>query len=358
MLDGFRGIAALVVLAFHTAQSHGIKGFPFGALAVDFFFLLSGFILAHAYERKLAAGLGNARYLAIRLIRIYPLALAGMLLGLAITLARVILMGDIGVPEFLSVALSSILMLPSFALPQYETAFPANLALWSIFFELVASAAYLVVARQRSNRALVLLMALAAAALVWSAATLESMQHGMNREFLHVGLFRATFGLFAGVLIFRLHPARAIHGNGVALGLLAAFAAVLLVRGEKDAAVDLAIVMLFFPAVLVLGTRTAVSGRFAAFCRAIGILSFPLYAVHIPVLRASAELQRRLALTDPAPFMVLEAVASIALALLLHRLYDVPVRRFLLGRLEGLRPDGATAPDARNPAPGVRRSGA
>src|SRR5580693_5691081 len=83
-LDGLRGVAALDVMAFH-----GTFGTTFhqyvsrGYLAVDFFFVLSGYVIARAYEARLEAGWSKREFFRIRAIRLYPMIVIGMALGLA-----------------------------------------------------------------------------------------------------------------------------------------------------------------------------------------------------------------------------------------------------------------------------------
>ncbi|TIW52974.1 MAG: acyltransferase, partial [Mesorhizobium sp.] len=78
-LDALRGVAAISVMLYHFSPfiADG-KVLPSSYLAVDLFFLLSGFVIAHAYDRKIESGMGFGTF---RLIRLYPLYLAGTLLG-------------------------------------------------------------------------------------------------------------------------------------------------------------------------------------------------------------------------------------------------------------------------------------
>lgn len=69
-LDAIRGIAAIFVVTRHTGEYFG--GYPFfnSFLAVDIFFLLSGFVIAHAYGKKLLSNtISNTDFFKIRLIR-------------------------------------------------------------------------------------------------------------------------------------------------------------------------------------------------------------------------------------------------------------------------------------------------
>jgi len=80
-LDGLRGVAALSVVAAHVYFLFGYA-FPSIDLAVDFFFALSGFVLAHAYGERLRGGMGAGRFMLLRLIRLYPLYILGTTIGL------------------------------------------------------------------------------------------------------------------------------------------------------------------------------------------------------------------------------------------------------------------------------------
>lgn len=85
VLDGLRGIAALAVVIFHFMEwiypdfTENFIGHGF--LAVDFFFCLSGFVIAYAYDNRLTK-MGVKSFFTSRLIRLHPLVIAGTLLGL------------------------------------------------------------------------------------------------------------------------------------------------------------------------------------------------------------------------------------------------------------------------------------
>jgi peptidoglycan/LPS O-acetylase OafA/YrhL len=97
ILDALRGVAAAAVvtvhapLFFHSVATPGsvpdasghapMTGPLFEAyLAVDFFFLLSGFVLAHAYGEKLNDGMTSCQFMRCRLIRLYPLYLLALVI--------------------------------------------------------------------------------------------------------------------------------------------------------------------------------------------------------------------------------------------------------------------------------------
>src|SRR5579864_4395262 len=91
LLDGLRGIAALAVLSLHIVQLMDAPVLlPHAHLSVDFFFILSGFVVANAYEKKLLHSMTFTRFVKIRLVRLYPMIFAGGLLGTLVLLTRLL----------------------------------------------------------------------------------------------------------------------------------------------------------------------------------------------------------------------------------------------------------------------------
>ena len=89
-LDGLRGVAAVSVALMHLQQTARFKAavpMP-SALAVDFFFMLSGFVLAYAYFDRLDRGMPWCTFMRARVIRLYPLIPIGVLLGAGISLLK------------------------------------------------------------------------------------------------------------------------------------------------------------------------------------------------------------------------------------------------------------------------------
>jgi peptidoglycan/LPS O-acetylase OafA/YrhL len=80
-MDGIRGIAAILVALFHfraTFLHYDNNVIGDGYLAVDLFFVLSGFVLAHAYEHRFARGMTTFEFMRARVIRLYPLYFVGL----------------------------------------------------------------------------------------------------------------------------------------------------------------------------------------------------------------------------------------------------------------------------------------
>ncbi|TXN04312.1 acyltransferase family protein [Methylobacterium sp. WL103] len=170
LLDGLRGVAAILVVVRHAPNLFGLQpGAVETHLAVDLFFVLSGFVLAHAYAARVRDGLPARAFLRIRVIRLYPL----YALGLALTVAVALLSFAVGQgPGFSPSAMAlstlcSALMLPT--PPAVSTLpaaiFPLNFPSWSIFFELIANMAFFYGLSALSARRLAAFVALAFAGL-------------------------------------------------------------------------------------------------------------------------------------------------------------------------------------------------
>ena len=72
ILDGLRGIAALLVIVYHVFECFDWTPVPHGYLAVDFFFVLSGFVIGYAYDSRWNEGLTVGQFFKRRLIRLHP----------------------------------------------------------------------------------------------------------------------------------------------------------------------------------------------------------------------------------------------------------------------------------------------
>ena len=134
---------------------------PHGALAVDFFFALSGFVIAYSYGARLADNaLSFGQFVKLRLIRLYPLLFFGTLLGFAVFATRLYANkeGFLLVPGLASL-LFGLFVLPSpflerYHVPGLETGWPLNPPCWSLFFEITANVVYGAIARYANCRTL------------------------------------------------------------------------------------------------------------------------------------------------------------------------------------------------------------
>jgi peptidoglycan/LPS O-acetylase OafA/YrhL len=358
-LDALRGVAALAVVLFHVCIPLGVIAAPNGYLAVDFFFLLSGYVLAHAYAARLRPGRA-AWFFRVRLARLYPVALLGVLMGVGGAAIRYApwLHGS-GAVEFAATAAANLLILPlgRLSYAQDHPLFAFNAPVWSLFWELAVNAVYGAVAPILDGRVLTALVALAGLAVAVIGLRHGSLQAGAEAASFGAGAARVGYSFFCGVALNRLLKPRPDHAHPGPLLAAALLAAVLLSPMVIDSRIyDPVMVLLAFPVVLLLALRGEPRGATRRLALFVGDVSYPLYATHFPIMQLFLHFvgpQRpagaTLALVIAAELATIAAVAVIALAL-----YDRPLRAWLRRRyggaaqpMRGLAKPGVTRPGAR-----------
>ena len=198
-LDGMRGVAAVMVVGHHARDIFG-PFFAGGWLAVDLFFCLSGFVIAHAYGSKLNDGtLRFTSFMWIRIVRLYPLFLLSIVFSVALMMASAI--GGNGTMDRATSIPPSIFFLPT---PFAGTLYPLNLPAWSLFMELFINAVAASCWQWLTNRNLTIVVFLSGFLLIILMIKLGSVGGGGSWNDLHLGVVRVTFSFFAGVGIFRI----------------------------------------------------------------------------------------------------------------------------------------------------------
>lgn len=340
-LDAIRGVAAISVMLYHFSPFLAAgKVLPSSYLAVDLFFLLSGFVIAHAYDRKIENGMGFGTFLAIRLIRLYPLYLAGTLLGFfyLIVKNRLIPAEYMPISEIGTMLTTGMFFIPLVS-DAYHTIFPLNPASWSLFFELIVNIAYVAVFFLLTKRVLSVLIAVSLVLLVIASIVAGTLDLGMTGSTIISGLPRVCFSFFLGVLL-----CRSMTRYQSGLGFLrrgwwveGAIALTLVVfaiapAGGARVAYDLACVVLVFPALVVVGTIAPTAPRLSGLYGWLGRISYPIYIIHTPLLMIIAGAGKAAAI-DPFAhhpwFGIVMAVSVIVIADIATRVYDEPLRRFL-----------------------------
>lgn len=288
LLDGMRGLAAIGVVLFHAAPTGWGTTFSRGYLFVDLFFLLSGFVLARAFEPRFAGGLGARRFLAMRLRRFAPMVAVGALLGLALALAR-------GTPS--GVALTAfVLALAMVPLPVGGVMFPLNPPQWSLLLELVANAAHARWLHRLSGKALAAIAAICALGMTALMAPAGHGDLGSKFTDLPAGLLRAGWSYGLGIVLAR--SGKQLAGSWLArvgamradwrLALIAPLALVLALPHAPLPVWlgDVLAITCGFPLLFLFATTARPAPSSARAMAALGALSFPLYAVHFPILLA------------------------------------------------------------------------
>ena len=198
-LDAMRGVAALAVVIRHFTAANGGVVAQFSYLAVDVFFVLSGFVLSLSYREQFDSGMTPVEFLKRRVIRLYPLYFAGIVLGLAIELAHGFLSGAVNLGTFAALASTSLLMLPSPTWTVWAALFPAMVPGWSLFFELyVASGLFALVRGRLAPWLLVAVVVCSGALLIVAAARSGSLDLGSTWPTFLGGFPRVCFSFFTG----------------------------------------------------------------------------------------------------------------------------------------------------------------
>jgi peptidoglycan/LPS O-acetylase OafA/YrhL len=359
-IDGLRGIAALLVVCRHIVPLHGNRlNFPSSYLAVELFFLFSGFVIAHAYDKRFDAGMSFWDFFKARLIRLYPLYFLGFAIAV-LTVPGARLVGIKTWPLDPRVIVPNLFMLPTYIVFAGGVLFPFNNPSWTLFFELLANFAYCLLYKVLTTGRLALLVILTAALLLFACFHFHSLDIGYNRVHFIGGFARVAFSFFAGVAVYRFQLARPCPIR-IRPWLLLAGATALLVqavpRGLERELYDAGCAVVVFPLFAYLATAVEPGPVGARMFTLGGGASYALYLIHAPlggVLNQFFTLYGR-----PKGTIVLGvtfiAVVSV-LAVLAERFYDRPVRRWLTG-LTSKRPQKSERTPASAPgAPEASRS--
>jgi peptidoglycan/LPS O-acetylase OafA/YrhL len=329
-LDGLRGVAALAVFGDHFEYFSKLPlGLGHAGSAVDFFFILSGFVIGRTYEARMGAGLSWRPYMALRIKRLYPVMLAAVVLGAAVAVGR-------GEPLYPAMALQ-VLLLPVFWGPPIfgGELFPLNGPQWSLFFELFANALHAAAFSWLTDRRLAVVVGLAALLLTATAFYFGGLNGGWTRYNFWGGPPRAIFGFSAGLMIFRLQ-ARGVVAPRVPYALVVAGLILCLTRpfvpyGDFPA-LDLSIALVALPALVFLAVRSPVQGRVATWATWAGALSYPLYAIHMPLLRAWEGMFGGLPDDYTRLGWIVALPVLLGMAFLFERNFDTPIRRWMQAR--------------------------
>jgi|CXWL01.1.fsa_nt_gi peptidoglycan/LPS O-acetylase OafA/YrhL len=339
-LDGMRGLAALAIITDHVDSPFFNAALPGRYLAVDFFFVLSGFVLSHVYGRRLADGLSALAFMRARFIRLYPLYLVGLLAGAALTAILVLKgwndasWGDIAAATALGLVMAPT---PEAISPSIYNIYPFDGPAWSLFFELIANLAFGLVFLRLTKSVLAGILVLGAVGVGWVGLHFGELAGGFNADNFIAGFPRVTFGFFAGVLVHRLylkHPAPALPPLAAFAALLAVFAVP--AQGAWRALFDVLAALLIFPVLVAVCADSSPRGALARAASALGALSYGVYILHVPVRDWLRTVLAVLApgVELPGIAMVASVAAlTVAAAALLHVVYDEPVRRWLSRRL-------------------------
>ncbi|WP_431324339.1 acyltransferase family protein [Rhizobium sp. YTU87027] len=329
-LDELRGVAALSVAVLHAAQIFPFPLLSSADIAVDFFFCLSGFVLANAYDEKLRSGqmTGGELFLK-RVIRLYPMIVIGVVLGIIASLVSSAPY-SLAIHDMPLLTFGGLLLLPTGLIRNLE-AFALNNPLWSLSFELAANTIYGFVPGGRKlfrDAAFLGLLAVALCTVIYTRGSISGAGFSSWSGFF-AGFPRVGFSFFAGVLIYRWNLFSRLKAVGPKLPLILlamVFFAPLPPDWELRGWYDLVSITVVIPAVVTLAAAVP-EGEARAIGIQLGRLSYPFYAIHQPLIRLAAEFQRATNGMIPLPLIVmLTLFGALGLSHLLLERFDKPVR--------------------------------
>lgn len=360
LLDGLRGVAAMLVVWYHVFEGFQFAGnkpvidfINHGYLAVDFFFMLSGFVIGYAYDDRWGKSLTMSGFFRRRLIRLHPMVMLGALIGAVSFLLTGMERWD-GTHSTLLLTLIALvcswLMIPALPGMQRDVRgngemFPLNGPCWSLFFEYIGNILYAIIIRRLSTRALAWLTALLCCALTWFAVTNQSgygsigVGWTLDTTNLLGGTLRMLCPFTIGMLMSRVFkPIKNVRGAFLicTIILLVLFHVPFIDGGTPmslNGIFEAACIICIFPIIVWLGASgTTTDNTSRRICRFLGDISFPLYIVHYPLMYAfymwliKTELYT---FSETWPIAISTIACSVCIAWLSLRFYDEPVRKWL-----------------------------
>lgn len=365
LLDGLRGVAALLVVIYHIFEGFAFAGsmngvgsglistFNHGHIAVDFFFLLSGFVISYAYDdrwNRMTVG----EFCKRRIIRLHPMLIMGAILGALSFIASGYMRWDGTTTPFAWVMvamLCMIFMIPAVPGVKYDVRgygemFSLNGPAWSLFFEYVGSIIYALVLRRLTTKVIavlaVVLGVLHAYFFVGDISQYNSVGVGWTIDVINFcgGLIRILFPFTIGMLLARTVKPRKVKGAFWISSLLLVISFAVPYLGDNkgisvNSLYEVLCIAILFPAIIWLSVGGRSGDNTKKISSFLGKISYPLYIGHYPIMYLFYMWLIRnkcygLGDTLFAPMLVV--ILSVLLAYGLLKFYDEPVRKWLTNR--------------------------
>ena len=385
ILDGLRGVAATLVVAYHLLETYYGGGpdqpINHGYLAVDFFFVLSGFVIGYAYDDRWEPhpltpspkGGGGRHYMTTwaffkrRLIRLHPMVIFGTLFG-----ALMFYFGSCsefplinGTPWWMVVLVMlwcfTMIPLPaSMDIRGWAETNPLTGPAWSLQWEYLANILYALVFRHLSKVALGICVLFFAAMTIVLCFDIDILGVLSERSYasytviggwcttpdqLQIGFTRLLYPFFCGLLLSRMGWMIKVRGGFWWCSLLIV---VLLgmpwmglgtegVSRWTNGLYEVVCILLMFPLIVAIGAGSSVKGgKSEAINRFLGDISFPIYITHFPLVymqKSWVESHKDAPLGTHIFVAVSIFFLAVGLAYTALKLYDLPVREWLKNKL-------------------------
>lgn len=363
LLDGLRGVAAVLVLFYHIFEglafaeatngvgSGLITTLNHGHIAVDFFFILSGFVISYAYDDRWAK-MSTWQFFKRRLVRLHPMLVMGAIIGtIAFAVVGFEKWDATAAPTgwVMAAMLLTMFMIPAVPGVPYEVRgngemFPLNGPGWSLFFEYIGNILYALFIRRLPTKALAVLAVLLGIAHAWffigNVSGYDMIGVGWTIDEVNFwgGLVRMLFPFTMGMLIARNFRPRKVKGAfWICSIMLVVLFSVPYIGPAGDISTnslyEFVCIAAIFPFIVWIGACGSSGNAFTAKANSLlGDISYPLYIVHYPIMYLFYAwlIEKKIYTLQDCPGMALIVVASsILLAFLCLKLYDEPIRRWL-----------------------------
>ena len=355
ILDGLRGVAALLILTYHIFEVESSNAasqiINHGYMAVDFFYLLSGFVIGYAYDDRWDR-MTLKDFFKRRLTRLHPMVIMGTFIGIVLFLfgengLRVASEGHTWqmVICFL-LAIIMIPVLPSMDFRGWRGMYPYNGPSWSLFYEYIANIMYSLFIRKLPKWALCICVAFFSIltldrvlgfglfGIVYNVGSLAG-GWSIDRAHLYTGFCRLLYPFFCGLLIQRLGKYIKLNNGFYWCSLVVMLMLCLPRFGPNpiyNGIYEAICVLLFMPLVIMTGAGSVVSGKTQIICKFIGDLSFPLYITHFPIINLYNQWfinHKDSPIIQHTLVGVMVFIISISLAYICYKYYDIPIRKWL-----------------------------
>lgn len=358
LLDGLRGVAALLVIWYHVfegfATSPVDQKFNHGYMAVDFFFILSGFVVGYAYDDRWKT-MTVWRFVKRRFIRLHPMVVLGAVLGAVTYYIQGSEKWDgtsVPVTMIALALLMNLFLIPAVPGTAGEVRgngemYPLNGPTWSLFFEYIGNLLYAFIIRRFTTRQLALLVTLSAAALA-TFAIMNFSGYGhtgvgwtLDGNNLPGGFLRMLFSFSAGLLMSRIFKPVKIRGAFWICSVLLAVLLSLPYMGNetspwKNGLYDSVCTIIIFPVLVYLGASGKTTDKISSrICKFLGDISYPVYIIHYPFMYLfyAWVWNNNLTFSQAWPVAIAIFAGSILAAYIFLKLYDEPVRHYLAKHL-------------------------
>lgn len=372
ILDGLRGVAAILVVLFHIMETYS-KGpadqiINHGYLAVDFFFVLSGFVIGYAYDDRWGK-MSTWGFFKRRLVRLHPMVIIGTLIGASLfffqdaAMFPNIMKTDCA--KFLLCLVMGLFMIPcgrSLDIRGWGETNSFNGPNWSLTLEYIGNILYALIFRRLPKVMLAVLCVVCAfftldLTLDWNTFGLfpEGFTRynviggwSLNPQQIYIGMSRLLYPFLCGLLISRILPSHRtetnnsgspIHIRGgfwwcsLVLVVILAMPCICGKQCVQDGIYQAVSILVLFPLIVLAGAGSVTTdARSTKICKFFGEISYPLYITHYPFMYMQMAWAEKHA---DAPVFCHVAVAvgvvfiSIFLAYVLLKAYDEPIRNWL-----------------------------